>query len=147
MEISGICCSLSEGKIGVLRFHLFCDFQHFGDAVPVAGGALDFQGFGDEGPVELGAAGAIGEVDVGFAAFDKEFFGDAFDGSSLFAGGFAGVGGEKCDEQFAGVDVFALGERVSSDDFAEIFCGAQDCVGLEAEFFVDSGLENFAEFV
>src|ERR1700722_17839123 len=133
--------------MGVLRFHIFGDFQHFGDAVPVAGGALDFWGFGDEWPVQFGAAGAVGEVDVGFAAFDEEFFGVAFDGSSLFAGGFAGVGGEKCDQQLARVDVFALGEPVPCDDVAEILGASKNDVSLKSKFLVDGGFEIFAEFV
>ena len=97
---------------------MFSDFEHFGDAVPVAASAGGIEGFIDERPGEFGLADTMGEIDVEFAAAGVELFAAGIDFHEAIAGRLTGVASKEGDQEFAGLDAMATGEGISGNDMA-----------------------------
>ena len=53
----------------------------------------------------------------------------------------AGIAGEEGNQEFAGLDIWAVGERVGGDRLSQFVLGAEDDFGAEAELALDCVLD------
>src|SRR6266853_2158974 len=123
-----------RGGRSLRGFEVFCNFQHFGDGVPVAAGAGCVQDFVDARPGELGLTNAVREISVEFAADGVEFFGREFLFTENFAGGIAGIAGQESDQELGGVNVWLFCERIVLDDRAQVVGSAQNDFRTTSKF-------------
>lgn len=127
------------------RFELFGDGEKFGDGIPVASGDGDFHAAVDGGPGQIGLANAVRKIDVEFARSEVHFFRAGVNGAKFGASFGSGIASQETDEEFARMNVAALGERVSSDDVAELGGCAVNDAGAEAEFAFNGFLDAFGK--
>jgi len=74
-----------------------------------------------------------------------EFLGSKFLFAEIFAGFFAGIGSEKGDKKFVGLDVGTFGEWIFRDDAAKFCSGADNHFGTAGEFLFDGLLDPFCD--